>query len=612
MRLLSDITIDELKISLQDPYTINGRLPLYINLTRGLERTNVTVKLDNNRCYIFCMPDMIFAYDAIYIDEEEREIQNPPQYTEDLFRRIQEQTRNIININHRASLINRLKKQNRISGYPELINYLSFLSSNELPIDPCSLIRIINNTNAENEIRINTDQLSILGETTPSSITFTNEAVASINEAHERARTLSEYFRDREERVSSNSESSWYDLLRSATSATRTASSSLSNTSGTPIKKYIHEYNYKPKYIKHYMPGEDSATTLLLGAEIEVGDNPYGITDKKEGHVKKCIQIMNGSDSDEETLIYSTADSTVQIELDTMPCSLAFHKEKMNYRKLFKYLDKEGYKGHDCSTAGLHIHANRSYLGKSKLVQQLTISKILYLLEKFNDEICVIARRGNNYSRFMGSGKNEDSIIDLYWKYDRTKHVALNLTHTDTIEFRCFKSTLKYETFILTLEFVSKIIDFAKAINIEEIELVKWDNLLDTFSTELKDYYYKRKELEKKKAREEQLSRTVTENNNFREQLQGTSTCSSAYYNGYVNFRLINADMDSSLGLSNLGLVESTPEMRINEFKKQIKNMKKQIKNSRNGLERIRLQRELNELQRELSELKRWIRQRHS
>ena len=32
----------------------------------------------------------------------------------------------------------------------------------------------------------------------------------------------------------------------------------------------------------------------------------------------------------------------------------------MNYREMFEYLDKEGYKGHDCETAGLHIHANRT------------------------------------------------------------------------------------------------------------------------------------------------------------------------------------------------------------------------------------------------------------
>lgn len=256
-------------------------------------------------------------------------------------------------------------------------------------------------------------------------------------------------------------------------------------------KTYIHQFNYIPKYMKHFMPGESEDTTLLLGAEIEVGGNNNISSDNnKNSTVKKCIQIMNGSDSDEENLIYSTHDSTVQIEFDTMPCSLEFHKNKMNYREMFEYLDKEGYKGHDCETAGLHIHANRSYLGKSRISQELVISKILYILEKFNDEICVIARRDNDYSEFAGEKQNEDSIVELYGKYkDKGKRAALNLQHKDTIEFRMFKSTLKYETFILTLEFVKDIIDYAKSVDIEEIELAKWSDLMNCFSSELRKYY---------------------------------------------------------------------------------------------------------------------------
>lgn len=256
-------------------------------------------------------------------------------------------------------------------------------------------------------------------------------------------------------------------------------------------KTYIHQFNYIPKYIKHFMPGESEDTTLLLGAEIEVGGNNNISSDNdKNSTVKKCIQIMNGSDSDEENLIYSTHDSTVQIEFDTMPCSLEFHKNKMNYREMFEYLDKEGYKGHDCETAGLHIHANRNYLGKSRISQELVISKILYILEKFNDEICVIARRDNDYSEFAGEKQNEDSIVELYGKYkDKGKRAALNLQHKDTIEFRMFKSTLKYETFILTLEFVKDIIDYAKSVDIEEIELAKWSDLMNCFSSELRKYY---------------------------------------------------------------------------------------------------------------------------
>lgn len=314
-------------------------------------------------------------------------------------------------------------------------------------------------------------------------------------------------------------------------------------------KTYIHKFNYIPKYIKHFMPGESEDTTLLLGAEIEVGGNNHVTSDNdKNSTVKKCIQIMNGSDSDEENLIYSTHDSTVQIEFDTMPCSLEFHKNKMNYREMFEYLDKEGYKGHDCETAGLHIHANRSYLGKSRIVQELVISKILYILEKFNDEICVIARRDNDYSEFAGEKQNEDSIVELYSKYkDKGKRAALNLQHNDTIEFRMFKSTLKYETFILTLEFVKDIIDYAKSVDIEEIELAKWSDLMNCFSYELRKYYefrYKKK-------------------------------------------------------------VKDINGLTVKQIRKRISKLKSELKNSRNFFQKTKLQQEINALEKKYKEINR-------
>jgi hypothetical protein len=271
-----------------------------------------------------------------------------------------------------------------------------------------------------------------------------------------------------------------------------------------PQKKYIHQFNYTPVYIPHYMPYESENTALLLGAEIEIAGNKH--EKNREEVVKKCIQIMNGSDSDEEDLIYSTHDGTVQIELDTMPCSLEFHKNKMNYKEMFRYLDSLGYKGHDCDCAGLHIHANRSYLGKTTLLQQLTISKILYIIEKFNDQICVIARRNNDYSQFVGKGKLEDSVVELYGRYKSIgKRVALNLAHRDTIEFRMFKSTLKPETLLLTFEFVKDIIDFAKSINIEKIECIQWEDIMSTFSIELRKYYNTRLNKKNKKENDQKV-----------------------------------------------------------------------------------------------------------
>lgn len=173
----------------------------------------------------------------------------------------------------------------------------------------------------------------------------------------------------------------------------------------------------------------------------------------------------------------------------------------MNYRKMFKYLDSVGYKGHDCDCAGLHIHADRKYLGRTKFQQDLVIAKILYIIEKFNDDLCIIARRNNDYSVFCGDKCTSDTAVTLYGKYRNIgKRAALNLQHSNTIEFRMFRSTLKYETLLLTLELVQDIINFSKNISFEELEDMSWNDLMDTFSDALKRYYISRrnKEFEKK------------------------------------------------------------------------------------------------------------------
>lgn len=261
-------------------------------------------------------------------------------------------------------------------------------------------------------------------------------------------------------------------------------------------KNYIHPHNYTPTYIKHFLSSNEK---LFLGVEIEVDNNT--VPNEKQIRnevVKKCIQIINGSDSDKEDLIYSTADSTMQIELDTMPCSLSFHKQ-MRYKELFEFLDKQGYKGHDGKNAGLHVHVNRDYLGFTSFHQQLAIMKIIYILEKFNNEICILARKDNDYSKFCSLDK--DTPIEKFIKYEQCgKKVALNLQHKDTIEFRCFKSTLKYDTFILILEFIQYIVDYAKQVDITEIENITWETMLNQMPKNIKQYYNERFEKIKRKA----------------------------------------------------------------------------------------------------------------
>ena len=88
---------------------------------------------------------------------------------------------------------------------------------------------------------------------------------------------------------------------------------------------------------------------------------------------------------------------------------------------------------------------------------------------------------------------NTDSI-DKY--LDKGKNAALNLQHPNTIEFRMFKSTLNYDSFINVLDFVACIVDYARVTSIEDIEFAKWEDFMNVFPNNLKKYYTYRFEYE--------------------------------------------------------------------------------------------------------------------
>lgn len=492
MRLLPDFEMDGILFSLQYPYTVNGHLITEIREQENFTmcRTEIVVTTDNCHDYFMakstlenCFTMRFFEYRRCYgpsfVNENGFFSHIPYENFNGWLREISIQcdelesdSPNPTSLYHITcygeergekwfSLLNTLKNQNRDEAYErENIN-----------------------------IPVERNQISGFGTTVYTSSCGLDTTISfNQNSTFQDPENSSEWNIVRDRLSQSQLEEEWRRLYRDCVDTRQIISEPFISSAPGKSHIYIHSHNYKPEFIKH----TNSSSSLLLGVEIEVAGNKH--EQNRDEVVKKCIQIMNGSDSDEESLIYSTHDGTVQIELDTMPCSLEVHKT-LNYKEMFKYLVSIGYRGHDCENAGMHIHVDREYLGDTKFKQQLVISKIIYILEKFNADICVIARKNHEYSQFIG-GSN-DTPFTLYQAYkDYGKRAALNLQHDETIEFRCFRSTLKYETFILTLEFVQCIVDFAKTINIEEIESVTWQDLMAKFPKSVQDYYTNRKQRE--------------------------------------------------------------------------------------------------------------------
>lgn len=137
-----------------------------------------------------------------------------------------------------------------------------------------------------------------------------------------------------------------------------------------------------------------------------------------------------------------------------------------------------GYRSHQTSTCGLHIHINRNAFGDNQLEQEETISKILFFIEKHWLEMFQFSRRSeynmNRWSARFGFEKTAKEILDKAKSESNGRYVAVNLNNYHTIEFRLFRGTLKYNTFIATLQMVNKICDVAISMSESEIDERKY------------------------------------------------------------------------------------------------------------------------------------------
>ena len=263
----------------------------------------------------------------------------------------------------------------------------------------------------------------------------------------------------------------------------------------TTEKKYktnnhIHPYNYKPKQFHFYSTLEDTEDKpLYMGVELEIDSTKCSTVevDEKNSIAKEVIKQLDG-----ENEIYCVHDGSLTngFEIVTHPCTLSYHKNKIEkYKKVFNYLIDNNYRSHDTNTCGLHIHINKKFFGNNKLHQDLNALKLLFLFEQFWSKVTTIARRNSN--RFCR--KKDTSVVASpldYYVYSKNegKYYYINLENKDTIEFRIFKGTLNYNTFIATLEFVDALCHFVKELDINEIQSVTWGDIEKTFPETLIQY----------------------------------------------------------------------------------------------------------------------------
>ena len=232
----------------------------------------------------------------------------------------------------------------------------------------------------------------------------------------------------------------------------------------------IEEYSYKPEPI-FYGDG-----TRFFGIELEID---YGGKDDDNARILKEIANVHGEH------IYVKSDGSLDegLELVSHPMSLDYHKS-FCWKEIMKKAISMGYRSHQTSTCGLHIHVNRDCFGDNRDTQDEVISRILYFVEHHWNEMLKFSRRSeyamNRWAARYGFEKTGREILDKAKKGNNGRYAAVNLMNWATIEFRLFRGTLKYNTLIAALELVNAICDLAINLTDEGMSKMSWSEFVDT------------------------------------------------------------------------------------------------------------------------------------
>ena len=233
--------------------------------------------------------------------------------------------------------------------------------------------------------------------------------------------------------------------------------------------KPIKQYSYKPE------PMFYGSGNLFLGIELEIDRGG-----ELDSNAKTLMDIANYNGE----RIYCKHDGSIDcgFEIVSHPMTLDYHTNKMNWSDVFNKAINMNYLSHKTKTCGLHIHVSRSAFGDNFNDQEDAISRVVYFIENNWNELVKFSRRTiDNLNRWASRYGISENTKDTYKKAKDKRlgrYVAVNLENYNTIEFRIFRGTLRYETFIATLQLVDEICNLAIYLTVSEIESLSWSNFV--------------------------------------------------------------------------------------------------------------------------------------
>lgn len=243
---------------------------------------------------------------------------------------------------------------------------------------------------------------------------------------------------------------------------------------------------------------------LYIGVELEVTKDARGYL-TRSNHIDALFFIRKNY---KELGLNIESDSSIGdgFEIVTQPMTYKYIKENENkFKEILTYLSENGYYSHDKGKCGLHIHVSKDALGDTEEEIQQTIEKIMLFVETYRPKVETFSRRKHQqyscYNAYIIPYHKErcvDNFQDEYYKsgkllYEINKndcigHSSVVNTSTSTgvtIEFRMFRGTLRYETFMATIEFINNLVHVCKE---NMTSKISWNKVVSYGGDFIKDY----------------------------------------------------------------------------------------------------------------------------
>ena len=217
---------------------------------------------------------------------------------------------------------------------------------------------------------------------------------------------------------------------------------------------------------------ENEIPPFYIGFELEI--------ENTKGYHDNC-ELARFAKSNYPVICSRDGSIDCGFEIVSHPLSYNYiveNQDKLKY--MLEQLSNKGCESHNPGTCGLHFHITHPH-------NDDVIDRIILIMETYKEELITFSRRTTsqieNWCKFLSDIKEGEDCKSLYFikknKETSTRYMALNLTNYNTIEFRIFRGTLNFDTFMASVELVNNIVTLCSDLTMS-VEEITWDRLTST------------------------------------------------------------------------------------------------------------------------------------